>query len=427
MWPRVRGGFGTMPVVMGRFWEIFLVAGRLGLTSFGGPIAHIGYFREEYVVRRKWLDEGTFAELIALCQFLPGPASSQLGMAVGIRRGGLLGGFAAWLGFTLPSALALILFAYGVQELGAQESADWLHGLKIVAVAVVALALWGMGRTLTPDRTRITIAVVAAGALLLSGGIAAQLVVVAGGAVLGLIVLKPPEPRADGDAVVVEPGTGSPFDKLRVSGGGLRASVGPAVLLIAFLVLLAALPVASRLTESLAVDVVDSFYRTGSLVFGGGHVVLPLIEVEVVPPGWVTSDEFLAGYGAAQAVPGPLFTFSAYLGASVDGLTPAWGGGLLALAAIFAPSFLLVPGVLPFWERLRGVARVRQALMGVNAAVVGLLLAALYDPLWTSAIETPADFAVGAAAFALLAFWKAPPWLVVVVTAIAGAAVTQLL
>ena len=394
---------------MGRFWEIFLVAGRLGLTSFGGPIAHIGYFREEYVVRRKWLDEGTFAELIALCQFLPGPASSQLGMAVGIKRGGLLGGFAAWLGFTLPSALALILFAYGVQELGAQESADWLHGLKIVAVAVVALALWGMGRTLTPDRTRITIAVVAAAALLLSGGIAAQLVVIAGGAVLGLIVLKPPEPRADGDAA---------------SSGGTRGAV---VLLVAFLVLLAALPLASRLTESLAVDVVDSFYRTGSLVFGGGHVVLPLIEAEVVPPGWVTSDEFLAGYGAAQAVPGPLFTFSAYLGASVDGLTPAWGGGLLALAAIFAPSFLLVPGVLPFWERLRSVARVRQALMGVNAAVVGLLLAALYDPLWTSAIETPADFVVGAAAFALLAFWKAPPWLVVVVTAIAGAAVAQLL
>ncbi len=394
---------------MARFWEIFLVAGRLGLTSFGGPIAHIGYFREEYVVRRKWLDEGTFAELIALCQFLPGPASSQLGMAVGIKRGGLLGGFAAWLGFTLPSALALILFAYGVQALGAQESADWLHGLKIVAVAVVALALWGMGRTLTPDRTRITIAVVAAAALLLSGGLAAQLVVIAGGAVLGLILLKPPEPRTDGDTV---------------SDGGTRSA---AVLLIAFLVLLAVLPLASRLTESLAIDVVDSFYRTGSLVFGGGHVVLPLIEAEVVPPGWVTSDEFLAGYGAAQAVPGPLFTFSAFLGASVNGLTPAWGGGLLALAAIFAPSFLLVPGVLPFWERLRGVARVRQALMGVNAAVVGLLLAALYDPLWTSAIGTPADFAVAAAAFALLAFWKAPPWLVVVVTAIAGAAVVQLL
>ena len=394
---------------MSRAWEILLVAGRLGLTSFGGPIAHIGYFREEYVVRRKWVDEDTFAELIALCQFLPGPASSQLGMAVGIKRGGLLGGFAAWLGFTLPSALALILFAYGVQELGAQESADWLHGLKIVAVAVVALALWGMGRTLTPDRTRITIAVVAAVALLMTGGILAQLAVIAGGAALGLIVLRAPEGRADGDVV---------------ARGGTRAA---AALLIAFAVLLAALPVVSRVTESLPLDVFDSFYRSGALVFGGGHVVLPLLEAEVVPPGWVTSDEFLAGYGAAQAVPGPLFTFSAFLGASVDGLTPRWGGGLLALAAIFAPSFLLVPGVLPFWERLRGVARARQALMGVNAAVVGLLLAALYDPLWVSAIETPADFAVAAGAFALLAFWRAPPWVVVVATAIAGAGVSLLL
>ena len=394
---------------MARFWEILLVASRLGLTSFGGPVAHIGYFRDEYVVRRKWLDEGTFAELIALCQFLPGPASSQLGMAVGIKRGGLLGGFAAWLGFTLPSALALILFAYGVQELGGEASEDWLHGLKIVAVAVVAFALWGMGRTLAPDRTRITIAVVAAAVILLWGGIAAQLLVIGGGAVLGLIILRPPEQRADAVTGV---------------SGGTRAALA---LLIAFVTLLALLPVASRVTENLPLDVFDSFYRSGSLVFGGGHVVLPLIEAEVVPPGWVTSDEFLAGYGAAQAVPGPLFTFAAFLGASVEGLTPRWGGGLLALAAIFAPSFLLVPGVLPFWERVRGVARVRQALMGVNAAVVGLLLAALYDPLWTSAIGRPADFAVAAGAFAMLAFWKAPPWLVVVLTAIAGAAVALLL
>ena len=394
---------------MARFWEILLVATRLGLTSFGGPVAHIGYFRDEYVVRRKWLDEGTFAELIALCQFLPGPASSQLGMAVGIKRGGLLGGFAAWLGFTLPSALALILFAYGVQELGGEASEDWLHGLKIVAVAVVAFALWGMGRTLAPDRTRITIAVVAAAVILLWGGIAAQLLVIGGGAMLGLIILRPLEQRADAVTGV---------------SGGTRAALA---LLIAFVALLALLPVASRVTESLPLDVFDSFYRSGALVFGGGHVVLPLIEAEVVPPGWVTSDEFLAGYGAAQAVPGPLFTFAAFLGASVEGLTPRWGGGLLALAAIFAPSFLLVPGVLPFWERVRGVARVRQALMGVNAAVVGLLLAALYDPLWTSAIGRPADFAVAAGAFALLAFWKAPPWLVVVLTAIAGAAVALLL
>ena len=286
---------------MARFWEILLVATRLGLTSFGGPVAHIGYFRDEYVVRRKWLDEGTFAELIALCQFLPGPASSQLGMAVGIKRGGLLGGFAAWLGFTLPSALALILFAYGVQELGAQASADWLHGLKIVAVAVVAFALWGMGRTLAPDRTRITIAVVAAAVILLWGGIAAQLLVIGGGAVLGLIILRPPEQRADA-------ATGE--------SGGTRVALA---LLVAFVLLLALLPVASRVTDSLPLDVFDSFLSIGSLVFGGGHVVLPLIEAEVVPPGWVTSDEFLAGYGAAQAVPGPVI--------HVRGLSRRVGGG----------------------------------------------------------------------------------------------------
>ena len=394
---------------MPRFWEILFVATRLGLTSFGGPVAHIGYFREEYVVRRKWLDEGTFAELIALCQFLPGPASSQLGMAVGIKRGGLVGGFAAWLGFTLPSAIALILFAYGVNELGAQAGAPWLHGLKIVAVAVVAFALWGMGRTLTPDRTRITIAVIAAAVALTTGGIAAQLAVIAGGAVLGLFILRAPERPSNAESI---------------STGSKRSAL---LLLLLFCGLLLALPVASSLTESLAIDVVDSFYRTGALVFGGGHVVLPLIEAEVVPPGWVTSSEFLAGYGAAQAVPGPLFTFSAFLGASMDGLTPAWGGGLLALAAIYAPSFLLVPSALSFWERLRGVARARQALMGVNAAVVGLLLAALYDPLWISAIEMPVDFAVAVAAFALLAFWKAPPWLVVLLTATAGAAAAHLL
>ena len=396
---------------MGKFWEILLVATRLGFTSFGGPIAHIGYFREEYVTRRKWLDEERFAELVALCQFLPGPASSQIGMAVGITRGGIIGGFAAWLGFTLPSAVALILFAYGVQELGAQASADWLHGLKIVAVAVVAFALWGMGRTLAPDRLRITIAVGAAIAVLLSGGIAAQLAVIAGGAVLGLVFLRSGEP-------VTERGT-----TMLTARNGAR--LGGAAL-IAFVLLLAVLPVVASLSGSMPVGVVDSFYRTGSLVFGGGHVVLPLLEAEVVPPGWVTKDEFIAGYGAAQAAPGPLFTFSAYLGASMEGLTPRWLGGLLALMAIFVPSFLLVAGVLPFWERVRGIARVRQGLMGVNAAVVGLLLAALYDPLWTSTITTPVDFAVAAGAFALLAFWHAPPWLVVLLTAIAGAAAALL-
>ncbi len=387
---------------MGRVWEVLLVATRLGLTSFGGPIAHIGYFREEYVVRRGWLDEESFSELVALCQFLPGPASSQLGIAVGIRRAGAVGGFAAWLGFTLPSALALVLFAYGVHEFSGQAG-DWLHGLKIVAVAVVALALWGMGRTLAPDRPRITIAVLATVVALVTAGIAAQVAVIAGAAALGLAFLRPPELRPKG---VV----------------GKRAGVRVGALALAvFVVLLIALPVATRLTDAPLVAVADSFYRSGSLVFGGGHVVLPLLEAEVVPPGWVTKDEFIAGYGAAQAVPGPLFTFSSYLGTVMDVLTPRWLGGLLALAAVFAPSFLLVMGVLPFWERLRDVARIRQGLMGVNAAVVGLLLAALYDPVWTSAIETPEDFALAAAAFALLAFWKAPPWLVVLLTAAVGA------
>ena len=387
---------------MGRVWEVLLVATRLGLTSFGGPIAHIGYFREEYVVRHGWLDEESFGELVALCQFLPGPASSQLGIAVGIRRAGTVGGFAAWLGFTLPSALALVLFAYGVHEFSGQAG-DWLHGLKIVAVAVVALALWGMGRTLAPDRPRITIAVLATIVALVTAGIAAQLAVIAGAAALGLAFLRPAELRPKG-----------------MVGKQAGVRVG-AVALAVFVVLLIALPVATRLTDDPLVAVADSFYRSGSLVFGGGHVVLPLLEAEVVPPGWVTKDEFIAGYGAAQAVPGPLFTFSSYLGTVMDVLTPRWLGGLLALAAVFAPSFLLVMGVLPFWERLRDVARIRQGLMGVNAAVVGLLLAALYDPVWTSAIETPEDFALAAAAFALLAFWKSLPWLVVLLTGAVGA------
>ncbi len=392
---------------MGKLWEVLLVATRLGLTSFGGPIAHIGYFREEYVVRRKWLNEERFGELVALCQFLPGPASSQLGIAIGMRRAGIAGGFTAWLGFTFPSAIALILFAYGVHAFNGQAS-EWLHGLKIVAVAVVALALWGMGRTLAPDRPRIAIAVLATAAVLATGSIAAQLAVIAGGAVLGLVLLRPGKGEATS-----------------VPGKRTGALVGAGALAI-FFILLMVLPVVSRLSDGPILAMVDSFYRSGSLVFGGGHVVLPLLEAEVVPPGWVTKDEFIAGYGAAQAVPGPLFTFSSYLGAVMETATPRWLGGLIALAAIFTPSFLLVIGVLPYWELLRGFGRVRQALMGVNAAVVGLLLAALYDPVWTSAIAAPEDFALAAAAFALLAFWKSPPWLVVLLTAGAGALIALL-
>lgn len=392
---------------MGKLWNVLLVATRLGLTSFGGPIAHIGYFREEYVVRRKWLSEERFGELVALCQFLPGPASSQLGIAIGMGRAGIAGGIVAWLGFTFPSALALILFAYGVHAFNG-EASEWLHGLKIVAVAVVALAVWGMGKTLAPDRPRIAIAILATALALTTGGIAAQLAVIAGGAMLGLVLLRPLEkqPRS-----VPEKRTG--------------ALIGAAALTV-FLVLLLVLPALGRLTDSPLLAMADSFYRSGSLVFGGGHVVLPLLEAEVVPPSWVTEDEFIAGYGAAQAVPGPLFTFSSYLGTVMEATTPPWLGGLIALGAIFAPSFLLVIGVLPFWELLRGYGRVRQALMGVNAAVVGLLLAALYDPVWTSAIVAPVDFAMATAAFALLAFWKAPPWMVVLLTAGAGALIAWL-
>ena len=388
---------------MRRVWEVLLTAGWLGLTSFGGPVAHIGYFREAYVVRRKWLDEDTFAGLVALCQFLPGPASSQLGIAVGIRRAGLLGGFAAWLGFTLPSASALILFAYGVQSFGDQADAGWLHGLKVVAVAVVALALWGMARTLAPDRPRVTIAALAAIALLAAPGIAAQLAVIVCGGLLGLAVLRP--------------GESTPSQASAERGMPWLAVAA----LLAFFALLIALPVAARVTDSGALAVADSFYRAGSLVFGGGHVVLPLLEAEVVPPGWVTKDVFIAGYGAAQAVPGPLFTFAGYLGAAMDVISPRWLGGLLALGAVFLPSFFLVVGVLPFWERLRGLARVRRALMGVNAAVVGLLLAALYDPVWTSAVRAPEDFALAVGAFALLVFRHVPPWAVVALAAAVGA------
>lgn len=387
--------------------QVLLVALRLGLTSFGGPVAHIGYFREEYVVRRGWLSDERFGELVALCQFLPGPASSQLGIAIGTGRAGYVGGFLAWLGFTIPSAVALAAFAYGVHEFGG-DGGGWLDGLKIAAVAVVAFALWGMGRTLTPDRTRITIAVAAAAALLLTGGVAAQVLVIIGGAILGLVLLKPGEAQAAGDA-----------------GRPTGARIG-AFALALFAVVLVGLPAVSRSVDSQPLAVADSFYRSGSLVFGGGHVVLPLLEAEVVPTELVTKDEFLTGYGAAQAAPGPLFTFSAYLGTVMGVLDPWWLGGLLALGAIFLPSFLLVWGVLPFWERLRGIARVRRALMGVNAAVVGILLAALYDPVWTSAIDGPEDFALGAAAFLLLAFWRTPPWLVVALAALGGAGLAAL-
>ena len=380
---------------------------RLGLTAFGGPVAHLGYFREEFVVRRQWLDEAAYADLVALCQFLPGPASSQVGMAIGLLRGGPRGALAAWLGFTLPSALALILFAYGVLALDpAVLGTGWLHGLKVVAVAVVAQAIAGMARNLCPDPPRASVAVGGAALALLIPGISGQLLTLALGAVVGLTLLQP------GASVATD---------------RLAAPLGPRVALLAlgaFAVLLLGLPWLADAGRLVALF--DAFYRSGALVFGGGHVVLPLLQAEVVNPGWVGPDQFLAGYGAAQAVPGPLFTFSAYLGA-VQHPTP---NGLLAalvcLLGIFLPGMLLVVGLLPFWHQLRGYTTVRQLLTGVNAAVVGLLAAAFYDPVWRAGILSPADLALGLGAWLLLNQWRVAPWLVVLLTGLGGALFTAL-
>ena len=380
------------------FLEVLAVALRLGLTSFGGPIAHLGYFRDEYVVRRKWLDEKSYADLVALCQFLPGPASSQVGMAIGISRAGLPGALAAWLGFTLPSALLLVAFAFGVNAVGTAAAAGWLHGLKVVAVAVVAQAVWGMAKSLCPDRQRATLAIVAAIATLGWPTAGGQLVSIVAAGIIGWLFLAPTALGSQAQAQF-------PVSK--------RAGV---IAWIIFFVLLLGLPVIRPLAQSHSLDVFDSFFRVGSLVFGGGHVVLPLLQAEVVGPGWITNEQFVAGYGATQAVPGPLFTFSAYLGAVMSG----WGGALLTLVAIFLPSFLLVIGALPFWDLLRANSKFQSALSGINAAVVGLLLAALYKPVWTSAIHSPADFALGLVGFGLLMLWKWPPWIVVVLSAVAG-------
>ncbi len=386
----------------GRALEVLGVSTRLGLTSFGGPIAHLGYFRDEYVVRRRWVDEAQYADLVALCQFLPGPASSQVGIAVGILRAGLPGGVAAWLGFTLPSAVALVAFAYGLQAIGVTD-AGWLQGLKVVAVAVVAQAVWGMARSLAPDRPRASLAIAAAIAVLGARTALAQVLVIVAAGLLGWRLL---------------PGTVA----TSTTGGRVHVGRGLAIGALAlFTTLLVALPVARQLVPSHGLAVFDSFYRAGSLVFGGGHVVLPLLQAEVVPPGWVTNEEFIAGYGAAQAVPGPLFTFAAYLGAVMQEPPNGVLGAAWALVAVFLPSFLLVVGALPFWEDLRRHQSVQAALRGINAAVVGLLLAALYDPVWTSAIKGHADFGLALVAFGLLMFWRLPPWLVVLLAALGGA------
>jgi chromate transporter len=395
------------PKRLGAALEVLGVATRLGLTSFGGPIAHLGYFREEYVARRKWVDEQRYADLVALCQFLPGPASSQVGIAIGIVRAGLLGGIAAWLGFTLPSAIALVAFAYGVQAVGVTD-AGWLHGLKVVAVAVVAQAVWAMARSLAPDRERMTITILAAVAVTLSPTAAGQVLIIIVAGLIGWWLLPAPA-----------------SEQLREASPPLGRRLG-IISLAVWVGLMAMLPLTRQFTASHALAVFDSFFRVGSLVFGGGHVVLPLLQAEVVPPGWVTNEQFVAGYGAAQAVPGPLFTFAAYLGASMRQGPHGWAGAGLALVAIFLPSFLMVVGALPFWEEVRTRAGFQAALRGINAAVVGLLLAALYHPVWTSAINGPADFALGLAALGLFAVWKLPPWMVVVLTAAGGAAIAAL-
>ncbi len=379
----------------GSFLEVLAVFTRLGLTSFGGPVAHLGYFRTECVERRRWLDDDAYADLVALCQFLPGPASSQVGIGLGYRRAGLPGAFAAWLGFTLPSALALAAFALGVQAVGSVDGAAWLQGLKIVAVAVVAHAVWGMATKLTPDAPRITVALVAAMVALVWTGALAQVAIIVAGAVVGLVWL----PRT-----VAGPAAARRAKRPATVPGGVSRGVGAALLAV-FAALLVALPVAREATGAQAVGVADAFYRTGALVFGGGHVVLPLLQAEVVPAGWVDDATFIAGYGAAQAVPGPLFTFAAFLGGAMAPGAAGVGYAAIALVAVFVPSFLLLLGVLPFWEGLRTRTGVRRALTGVNAAVVGLLLAALYQPVWTSAIAGPRDVALALAAYLALAVW----------------------
>ena len=379
--------------------EVFAVTLRLGLTSFGGPIAHLGYFHREYVVRRRWLDEQSYADLVALCQFLPGPASSELGIAIGMRRAGLLGGLAAWLGFTLPSAVALTAFALLLRGSSAAGTA-WIHGLQLVAVPVVALAIWTMGQRLITDRTRATIAAAAAVVLLAWPLPVTQVLVILAAGLAGWRLLP-----VDGNVPAL-----SEADSLLVS---RRVAIAAWVILLA---LLAGLPIARHLTASHAVAVADTFFRTGALVFGGGHVVLPLLQAAVVPPGWVGTHQFLAGYGAAQAVPGPLFTFAAYLGA-IEGPAPhGVTGAALALGAIFLPAFLLVTGALPFWSILRHRHGIRAALAGVNAAVVGFLVAALYHPIWTSSVRSSTDVIIVLIGFNLLAWWRSPPWLVVAVT-----------
>lgn len=383
--------------------EVFRAFLKLGLTSFGGPIAHLGYFRDELVVRRKWIDEAGYADLVALCQFLPGPASSQVGFALGVLRGnGLLGGLAAWFAFTLPSALILFAFAIGAAAFSGPVAEGILHGLKLVAVAVVAQAIWGMAKSLTPDRERAAIALAAVALVVFVGGSLGQIGSIVLGAMTGLWLCR------DEDSV--------PSGHLSFPVSRKRGALALALFAVCFLTL----PIVVAATGHQGLALLDAFYRSGALVFGGGHVVLPLLQTEVVAPGWVTNEAFLAGYGLAQAVPGPLFTFAAYLGAVMGPPPNGLGGAATALVAVFLPGLLLVYGMLPFWNALRLRPTAQAAMRGANAAVVGILGAALYNPIWTSAVLMPHDFAFALAGFLLLTVWKMPPWIVVVFLAAAG-------
>ncbi len=387
--------------------QIFAIFLRLGLTSFGGPIAHLGYFREEFVGKRKWLDDATYSNLIALSQFVPGPASSQTGFAIGVMRGGLAGGLMAWLGFTLPSALLMLLAAKGLVAAEGPHVAGLIHGLKIVAVAVVAQAVWSMAKTLCPDRRTASIALVAAAVLVAAASGLMQLAVIAAGAVAGVIFLSS-RPQSE------------PPSPLTPS----QSKTAAILALALFCIMLLGLPLLARLEGSNILAMIEVFYRAGALVFGGGHVVLPLLEQAVVPPGWLSHHDFLAGYGAAQALPGPLFTFAAYLGALVPQELGEFAGSGLAVLAIFLPGLLLIYGALPYWSALSARRNARAAIAGVNAAVVGVLAAALYHPIFTSAIAGPYDAALALAAFTALTVWRLPVFAVVSATAAAGLGIT---
>jgi chromate transporter len=392
---------GVKPANGRRALEVLLAFLRLGVTSFGGPIAHLGYFRKEFVERRHWLDEQAYADLVSLCQFLPGPASSQVGFSLGLLRAGLQGGVAAWLGFTLPSALLLVLFASLAHAFDGPTGLAILHGLKLVAVAIVAQAVWTMGRSLCPDWPRALIAVGATIAALLLHSPVAQMLIIALGGMLGLSLGR------------------TSASTLRHAPPLVSRRAGYIALTL-FLLLLAGLPLLHALHPAGGLALFEAFYHSGALVFGGGHVVLPLLNAAVVEPGWVGNDAFLAGYGAAQAVPGPLFTFAAYLGAVATPASSPWSGAAICLIGIFLPGLLIMVGTLPFWESLRRHPLARSVMAGVNAAVVGLLAAALYSPVWTSSVRGPRDAAVAIGALVLLLVWRLPPLLIVVLTVAAS-------